>query len=282
VADVVSEQQPLTKREEQALVIARRQAETKVPRHRFGIAYLLLAALLGAGVGLFVVFVSNNGKSGGQQWSAWKPTQSGVQRFDQIAQNVGREYALPNGRQLVGVLSTPPVVQGQSTPVPLRAIGVRTGLAGETTNDASFYGANDAWAYILCGFGTNCAISQGKPTVERYDLLRREALELALYTFKYNHSIQSVLTYMPPAKAVNANGQTTPSLIFLRRGDVKQALDEPLKTTLLPPKTNLRPGQMTAQELSRVRRLTDPRVFNFNFQPLPDGTAIVLLDPIKV
>jgi len=281
VADAVSEQQPLTKREEQALVIARRKAETKVPRHRFGIAYLLLAALLGAGVGLFVVFLSDNGKNGGQQWSAWKPTQSGVQRLDQIAKNVGGEYALPNGRQLVGVLSTPPVVQGQSTPVPLRAIGVRTGLAGETTNDASFYDASDAWAYILCGFGTNCAISQGKPTVERYDLLRREALELALYTFKYNHSIQSVLTYMPPAKAVNANGQTTPSLLFLRRGDVKQALDEPLKTTLPPPKTNLRPGQMTAQELSRVRRLTDSRVFNFNFQPLPDGTAIVLLDPIK-
>ena len=281
MADVVSEQQPLTKREEQALVIARRQAETKVPRHRFGIAYLLLAALLGAGVGLFVVFLAGKGKSGGQQWSAWKPTQNGVQRLDQIAQNVAREYALPNGRQLVGVLSTPPVVQGQITPVPLRAIAVRTGLAGETSNDASFYGAGDAWAYVLCGFGTSCAISGGKPSVERYDLLRREALELALYTFKYNHSIQSVLAYMPPAKAVNASGQATPSLIFLRRGDVKPALDEPLKSTLLPPRTNIKPGQMTAGELSRVRRLTDSRVFNFNFQQLADGTAIVVLDPIK-
>jgi hypothetical protein len=281
VADAVSEQQPLTEREEQALVIARQKAETKVPRHRFGIAYLLLAALLGAGVGLFVVFVSDNGKNGGQQWSAWKPTQNGVQRFDQIAKNVGHQYALPNGRQLVGVLSSPPVVQGQSTPVPLRAIAVQTGLAGETPDDASFYGAGDAWAYVLCGFGTNCAISQGKPTVERYDLLRREALELALYTFKYNHSVQSVLTYMPPAKAVNASGQATPSLIFLRRGDVKQALDEPLRTTLLPPKTNIKPGQMTAEERSRVRRLTDSRAFNFNFQQLADGTAIVVLDPIK-
>lgn len=159
MADAVSEQQSLPMREEEALVIARRKAAEKVPRHRFGLAYLLLAALLGAGVGLFVVFVSGNGKSGGQEWSAWKPTQSGVQRFDQIAKNVGHEYALPTGRQLVGVLSTPPVVQGQSTPVPLRAIAVQTGLAGETSNDASFYGAGDAWAYVLCGFGTNCAIS---------------------------------------------------------------------------------------------------------------------------
>ena len=133
---------------------------------------------------------------------------------------------------------------------------MQTGLAGETSNDASFYGAGDAWAYVLCGFGTNCAISGGKPSVERYDLLRREALELALYTFKYNHSIQSVLAYMPPAKAANASGQATPSLIFLRRGDVKQALDQPLKTTLLPPKTNLKPGQMTAAEL-RARSQPD-------------------------
>jgi hypothetical protein len=281
VADAVSEQ-PAPKREEQALIIARRKAEAKVPRHRFGLAYLLLAALLGAGVGLFVVFLAGNGKSGGQQWSAWKPTQGGVQRFDQIAKNVGHEYALPNGRQLVGVLSTPPVVQGQSTPVPLRAIAVRTGLAGETSDDASFYGAGDAWAYVLCGFGTSCAISQGKPSVERYDLLRREALELALYTFKYNKSIQSVLAYMPPARnASSTSADSTSSLIFLRRNDLKQALDEPLRTTLTAPKTNLKPGQMSAEELARVRRLTDSRVFNFNFQQLADGTAIVVLDPIK-
>jgi hypothetical protein len=280
VADTVSEQ-PLPKREEQALVIARRKAEAKVPRHRFGLAYLLLAALLGAAVGLSVVFVSEDGRGGGQKWSAWKPTQDGVQRFDQIAKTVGHEYALPGGRQLVGVLSTPPVVQGQGSPVPLRAIAVRTGLAGETTEDASFYGAGDAWAYVLCGFGTSCAIAEGKPSVQRYDLLRREALELALYTFKYNHGIQSVLTYMPPAKKASSSGAATSSLIFLRRADVKQALDAPLRLTLPPPKSHLTPGQMSAAELARVRRLTDSRVFNFQFQQLADGTAIVVLDPIK-
>jgi hypothetical protein len=279
VADAVSEQ-PLPRREE-ALIVARRRAEAKAPRHRFGIAYLLLAALLGAAVGLFVVFAANGGKSGGQQWSTWKPTQGGVQGFDQIAKDVAHEYALPSGRELVGVLSTPPVVQGQGSPVPLRAIAVRTGLTGETSADASFYGAGDALAYVLCGFGTSCAISEGRPTVARYDLLRREALELALYTFKYNSGIQSVLTYMPPAKNTTTGGQATPSLIFLRRDDVKQALDQPLRTTLPPPKTNLKPGQMSPEELARVRRYTDSRVFNFQFQQLADGKAIVVLDPIK-
>jgi hypothetical protein len=280
VADAVSEQ-PLPKREEQALVIARRKAEANVPRHRFGLAYLLLAALLGAAVGLSVVFMSDDGRGGGQKWSTWEPTQDGVQRFDEIAKTVGHGYALPSGRQLVGVLSTPPVVQGQGNAVPLRAIAVRTGLAGETTNDATFYGAGDAWAYVLCGFGQSCAIAQGKPSVQRYDLLRREALELALYTFKYNHGVQSVLTYMPPAKNADASGQATTSLIFLRRGDVKEALDQPLRLTLASAKTNLKPGQMSTAELARVRRFTDSRVFNFEFQPLADGTAMVVLNPIK-
>jgi hypothetical protein len=282
VADAVSEQpaaQP-SKREEQALVLARRRAEAKVPRHRFGIAYLILAALLGAAVGLLVVFATDSGKGGGQNWSTWKPTQQGVQGFDQIAKFVGHEYALPSGRQLVGVLSTPPVVQGQGTPVALRAIAVRTGLAGETSQDASFYSAGSAWAYVLCGFGKNCAIAEGAPSVPRYDLLRREALELSLYTFKYNHGIDSVITYMPPGKNVNASGAATTSLIFLRRSDLKPALDAPLRMTLPPPKTRLAPGQMSTADVSGVRRYTNSRVYNFQFQQLADGTAVVVLDPI--
>jgi hypothetical protein len=280
VADTVSEQ-PLPKREEQALLIARRKAEATVPRHRFGVAYLLLAALLGVAVGLFVVFVADGGKGGGQEWSAWKPAQSGVQGRDQIAKFVGREYALPNGRQLVGILSEPPVVQSGQQSVPVAAIGVRTGLPGETNDDLTVLRANGTWAFVLCGFGDRCAISEGTPSVARYDLLRRQALELSLYTFKYNHDVESVLTFMPPGKALNANGSPTTSLIFLTRGDVKSALDSPLRATLTPPKTNIKPGQMSTAELGMVRRLTDGHLYNYEFQPLQDGSAAIVLTPIK-
>jgi hypothetical protein len=280
VADAVSEQ-PAPKREEQALVIARRKAEAKVPRHRFGVAYLLLAALLGAAVGLFVVFASDGGKGGGQEWSAWKPAQSSVQGRDEIAKFVGRQYALPNGRQLVGILSEPPVVQSGQQSVPVAAIGVRTGLPGETNDDLTVLRANDAWAFVLCGFGNRCAISEGTPTPARVDLLRRQALELSLYTFKYNHDVQSVLTFMPPGKLLNANGSPTTWLVFLRRGDVTSALDSPLKATLAPPKTNIKPGQMSTAELGVVRRLTDGHVYNYEFQPLQDGSAAIVLTPIK-
>jgi hypothetical protein len=274
--DAVSEEERPAQMEE-ALVLARRRAEAKVPRHRFGIAYLALAALLGAAVGLFVVFVSDGGKGSGSAWSSWKPTEQGVQGLDQIAKYVGREYALPSGRQLVGILSTPPVVQGSTQAVPLRAVAVRTGLAGETTSDASFYDAGSAWAFVLCGFGQSCAIAEGNASVQRYDLLRREALELALYTFKYNHDVQSLIAYMPPGK--NA-GKVTNSLVFLRRADVKPALDTPLPSTLPAPKTRLTPAQMSAADLAKVRRYTDSRVYNFQFQQLADGTAIIVLSPL--
>ncbi len=283
MADTLSEQQPAqpSRREEEALVLARRRAEAKVPRHRFGLAYLALAALLGAAVGLFVVFLTDGGGGGGGPWSAWKPSKSGVSGRAEIATHVGHQYALPGGRQLVGILSEPPVVQSGQQSVPVAAIGLRTGLPGETPDDLTVMRADNSWAYVLCGFGDRCAISEGTPSTQRYDLLRREALELSLYTFKYNHDIQSVLTYMPPGKALNAGGTATTSLIFLRRDDVASALDSPLKETLPPPKTKLKPGQMSARELGLVRRLTDGHVYDYDFQPLQDGSAAIVLTPVK-
>jgi hypothetical protein len=278
VAEAVSEGQP-TQREE-ALVIARRRAEQAVPRHRFGLAYLGLAALLGAAVGLLVVLSVNGGKNSGPAWSAWKPTQTGVQGLDQIASYVSREYALPSGRTLVGILSEPPLVQSGQQSVPVAAIGLRTGLPGETQNDLTVLRANDAWAFVLCGFGQRCAISEGTASGARYQLLRREALELAVYTLKYNHGIQSVLTYMPPG--INAQtGKATTSLVFLRRADIKPVLDAPLEETLATPKTHLVPGQMSTKELGVVRRYTDSHIYNYEFQALQDGSAAIVLKPVK-
>src|SRR5947209_5781330 len=54
-------------------------------------------------------------------------------------------------------------------------------------------------AYNLCGVGsTNCSIGVGTPSPDRLLLLRREALELALYTFKYISGTQNVVAILPP------------------------------------------------------------------------------------
>jgi hypothetical protein len=269
VADPVSE----------PTALARPPAQQDVPRRRFGIAYLALAAILGAAVGLIVVLAANGGKDSGPAWSAWKPEQNGVKRLDQIARYISQEYALPNGRIVAAVYSTPPVVQEQGQAVPVRAIGVTTGLPGESAADANFYDASTAWAYIFCGLSTGsnrCAIP-GKASVARFDLLRREALELALYTFKYEGDVETVVAYMPPATV--STGAKANTVLLFRRTDVESALDAPLARTLPPARGSLRPGQMSVGTQTTVRQMTASRLFTYRFGTLQDGSPVLVLQP---
>jgi hypothetical protein len=248
-----------------------------VPRHRFGLAYLALAALLGAAVGLFVVFATNGSDSGGS-WSTWKPKETGVKRLNEIASHVSNEYAAAGGRKLAVVYSTPPVAQaGNGQAVPVRAIAVTAGLPGESAADANITDAAGTWAYILCGLGKNCAIL-GAATASRFELVQREALELALYTFKYESQVDSVLAYVPPAPNAETGAQSN-TMIMLRRADLKTALSNPLKDTLSPVRGSLRPGKMSARETARVHELTSSRVFSFRSDTLQDGSPILVLAP---
>ncbi len=67
-----------------------------------------------------------------------------------------------------------------------------------TSSQVSLLSGNTI-AYNLCGIGgKNCAIGVGKPSTNRLLLLRREALELALYTFRYIGGTQNVVAILPP------------------------------------------------------------------------------------
>jgi hypothetical protein len=271
VAEAVSEERPA---ESEAILIARRRAEQKVPRHRFGLAYLALAALLGAAVGLFVVLVGSGGKSDSEAWAAWKPTQTGVPRLTEIANYVAKQYALPSGRQIVGAYSSPPVVQYKSQLAQARVIQIRTGLRGETDADSQLLDAGKVWAYELCGFGTGCAVAEGKATVARGELLQREALELSLYTFKYEKAIDYVLTYFPPVP------KNTPAAILLRRQDLEQALDHPLAQTLQPPRTRNVVGKLSSRDLAALDRYV-LRAYTYTSGSLQDGSPLLVLTPVS-
>ena len=70
MADIVSEE---------PTPLARRAPEPSVSRHRFGIAYLVLAAIVGAAVGLVVVLATHDdGHTQAQAWSAWAPRTTGT------------------------------------------------------------------------------------------------------------------------------------------------------------------------------------------------------------
>ena len=59
----------------------------------------------------------------------------------------------------------------------------------------------DTAVYNLCGLGPNCAVV-GQAVGRAATVARREAFELSLYTFKYDHNVQNVVSILPPGNAL--------------------------------------------------------------------------------
>jgi hypothetical protein len=126
--------------------------------------------------------------------------------------------------------------------------------------------AEGAIVYVFCGTGQRCAIP-GTPTYERGQLLRRESLELALYTFKYMGDVKSVVTLLPPAGRQN-------TAVFLKRSSLSDLLDKPLHKTL-PAAGPFEAGDIPDADASE--RLTVDRFFRSEFQELPNGRGLLVL-----
>ena len=77
-----------------------------------------------------------------------------------------------------------------------------------TSSAVSLLGGNTI-AYDLCGRArrSDCAIA-GAPSANRLLLLRREALELALYTFKYISGTENVVAILPPGRTEETSTST--------------------------------------------------------------------------
>jgi hypothetical protein len=231
---------------------------------RFSLAYFGLAIIVSASIVTLGILLKGPNAGSGPEWSAWKPTAKGIDGARQIAKHVGARYRLPGGNQITANLVSPLSVDG----VRLSQIAVRNGTE---TRDVNFYDTQQNAPYTLCGLGGGCSITEGKPSSERQRLIRREALELALYTFKYL-SVNSVLAYLPPP-----SGQRVEDVVFLRKVDLGPALGRPLAVTL-PSTAPFVSGRVTA-DAGVVDRLTADRIFKVSFQQIPDGTAIVVLSP---
>ena len=251
------------------------QARRTSYRLRFGIVYVLLAAMFGAGVGAFVVLLARPEPEPEPAWSAWRPTGSPTAMLRQIADRIPKAYK-ENGAQLTvstaGGLSVP-LGDGD---VPIRTVFVEPdaskGLAEEDDIKA-FDGASVA-SFALCGVGANnqCALRAGSASTGRSTLLRRQALELSLYTLKYVEDVESVLVFMPPNAKGEGNGT-----VFLTRDDVASELERPL-AEILPSRTPT-VDSLSSIEEGHVLRLTQPRTYAFQFEPAPDGSPVLVLTP---
>jgi hypothetical protein len=244
----------------------------RVPvRHRFGIAYLVLAAMVGASVGLFIVVLDRSG-SNGPPWSAFRPKAHGQATTAEIARYVGSHYKLPSGNQMVSVLARPPVIDSGGNEVPVSAIAIQSAFPDQ---QLGVYRTKGSIFYFLCGDGRRCSISEGKPTVARAQLLRREGLELALYTFKYVGDVNSVLAFIPPPP-----GQAPQALIFFRRSDLSPELSAPLTQTL-PQQGPFLPGELNGRERRVIAELTGSRTYGFEYRQIQDGTVALFLRSLQ-
>ncbi|MDE3025433.1 MAG: hypothetical protein KGI93_07675 [Acidobacteriota bacterium] len=241
---------------------------------RFSFVYAVLAAAAVAAVaGLVLAILSTGVVGAGPAWSTWKPSGGGLGAAKQIADEVGRTYRLPNGDQLVDVLAKAPSVSGTSgSTIPLHYI-VETGPSGQKANKEVQISSSNAVSYELCGLGASCSIATGKPTVARGTLVRREILELALYTFKYVGGVDNVIAFMPPPA-----GSQPQYVVYLQKSDVASELKQPLDETL-GAKVPL-PATIPAREVHLVDSVTEPRLFKYGVTQSQTGDTILVLTPL--
>lgn len=242
-------------------------AEPVKQRHVFRLAYGVLALAFWLSVAGFVVLLARPNHSKPQQWSSWKPTTTGLEGARQIALQVSPRYKDSNGAQLVAVQEHGPQVQG----LRLEAIGVRRlNGGGQIDPYIGLFRADNTLIYAFCGLQANCA-TQGDSTDEQQRMLRREALELSLYAFRYLKGVDQVVSLVQSVK----DGGT--SAVFLRKSELEPELKHPLHDTLPLPK----PPSVLAKdprEAPVIDALTLPNTFPAHFEPLPDGDAILVLD----
>lgn len=252
------------------------RARSAAYRSRFAIVYVALALIAGVGVGAFLVLMGRPDPPPPAKWSAWSPRGSNTAETRQIADRVAKQYRLKGGQQLVAALPSSPKVSSASGDVPVSTIAIRpdTSTGKKEESQIDIVPATNSLQYILCGLGQSCSIKGGTASTARHALLRREALELALYTFKYVDGIDSVSVFLPP----RPDGQATATSVFLKKSDVRNELSKPLAQSIAPKTPKI--GAMQKRELALVNRITEPRLYTYEYQQAQDGSAVLVYNPV--
>jgi hypothetical protein len=234
-------------------------------RHRFGFLTGALIGVLVAAVALAVVVIvgsRDTSKDGlAPNWSSWRPPDTDAATGSaEIARHVETAYRLDDGTQLVKILITPaPDIQVLVRPV------------GGNIQQLSGH----AVVYTLDGLGPQGSIISGKPSARRGALVRREALELALYSFRYLNGVDMVVALLPPARASKTKPAGSPLAVFYRPGDLLPQLKVPLRVTLS--RKTLKPSTLPRTEMARVLSLTNANVFKWKVTRAQDGTPYLVL-----
>jgi len=253
----------------------------------------LLGALLAVGaaaIALLVAVVAGGQDDtkiivkAGPPWSEWRPTATGgVDAAEQIAEHVGTKYKLPNGKQLV--LVTGGALEFEQVPV---TIAIQQPAAKGGSVDLLDDGAGVM--YRLDGIGTSDGHIPGKASPSRGLLVRREALELALYSFRYLGVSETVVLFPPTvaegksaATGKLTQAKTAPTALLFRRdqADVQTALARPLKSTLAKETPSVG-GISRSADARTVSAITSDKLYTYKLQQAnTDLRLFLVLNPVR-
>jgi hypothetical protein len=260
-------------------------------RNRFGFLIGGLGGVVIAAAAVAAIVIASGGTPDeglAKNWSSWKPQETSITAGPaDIAAHVAPEYKGADGKQLLNVTGGPLEVENVKLGVLLQAQDTIHSFDGTTV------------MYSLEGLGPNGSIKGGTPSTARQRLVRREALELALYTFRYMKDVDQVVTLLPSAPpsaaataaaAAAASGsssssssttgsdtQTPPQeALFYRPGDLKAELQVPLGQTI--PAKAPQPNTIPSGQAQVIDSLTLSNMFFFSFQQLPTFGANIVLD----
>jgi hypothetical protein len=216
-------------------------------------------------VGVLVLFSFLVSHGSANDWSSYKPKGGDVyDKAQHMADHVAPAYKY-NGQTIAVVQAQPllyqdAVVDGIAfTRQPFRKIG---------SPYKQFVPSGSTIAYVFCGQAPKCGLpSEGAQ--DTVPLLRRESLELALYTFKYSPSVDSIVSLLPPA------GNTSYA-IYLKRRNFQKELSKPLDATL-PSHDVLSYEKMSPVEKATVDRLTVKNTFASQFAQGANGRTLLVL-----
>ena len=243
-----------------APAVAAAGSSAYAPRFHF-LTGALVAVGIAALVGVTVAIIGIPPKHEGPPWSPWKPTTGGIAGAAQIASHVAPNYR-DKGVQLVKVDANDLSYKGVPLLVALRA-------SAEEGGAIQVHGEKGV-LYQLCGLTPTCAIDRGKATVERGYLMRREALELALYSFRYL-DVKQVVVLIPPLP-----GKVQTVALYFRRDDVRAELARPLTSSLVP-KTPSPKDITLSRDFGLVDRATSNQyLFTLNGASFNNGGLLVL------
>ncbi len=265
---------------------AEEPAHPQSRKFRTAIAVLVALAIISIGIALSLTASTTARKTAGPSWSDWQPSDGGLAGAQEIADFVSPYYRATPAYQLAVV--TPLNLNDSSNPVAVVL------PSASSPSGVQALSANSTIAYNLCGLGSkDCSIGVGQPSANRLLLLRREALELALYTFKYIGGIENVVAILPPGRSVQTSctgicpsphTKSTSSSVDLAvafdRHELQPWLDRPLRETLPEPLPPMVSAMSSAPEAELVSVITAHGLFDQKSEQSQDGTRLLVLTPM--